>query len=131
MGLFSKIAFWRHEEALPSTGSIGAFDRGFGASDLGLPKDSFNMPVLEPSASSNPSFGASSAGMANPFQSMSQQSFSPQNSEMQMVSAKLDTIKVLIENIGARLARLEQMAQQENQPEPVIPQRSQPTVRWG
>ena len=100
MGLFSKLAFWKHDVALPVP------DSGFGSADLGLPKDSFAMPTLEPSTpfGSSMQSGLSQGFSQNPFQTLAQQPAQPfanqQSTDLQLISSKLDTIKVLIENIS-------------------------------
>jgi len=134
MSIFDKLKFWKKEEpsfAPPQLGEFGG--ESFGAAPFEIPglgpKEGITRPPsLEPMGG----FGSSQPFGAPTLQpAFSQQPVAPQSTaELQLVSAKLDTLRVMLENISARLARLEQMAQEASQPETTAPKRSQPQVRW-
>lgn len=123
MGVFDKLKFWKKNEpsfAPPQLGDFGG--EGPAPFEVPGPKEGITKPpTMEPVG--EPTFGAPTlqpTGFAQP---------APQAS-IELISAKLDTLKVMMENISARLARLEQMAEEASKTEVVAPKRSQPQVRW-
>ena len=116
MSIFEKLGFKKKEDL--------SFERGHegGAGSEGPDfEHSGNMGAMPPMRKpSTPDFSSSEPGTA-PFDMPRPSSFqSQENHGLDLVNAKLDTIKAVLDNINTRLERLERMANSASE-EPKIP----------
>ena len=129
MGLLDKIMFWKKEEpefsglepgpfntagAGPQFGQditppVGGFAPPLGAPDFGEP----HMGTPQPSPFGPPSPMSSMQTGSPAMMSQPQQGFVAQTAQMELISSKLDTIKVQLENLNQRIAHLERIAEGE------------------
>ncbi len=128
--MLDKLKFWKQEEqvTMPNLGErLGLTESfgGIGAFDFkeGLAKP----PSLEPVGAATISSGINS-GISAP-QAPTSFGQSLQNTDAQLISAKLDTIKALLDNVSVRLARIEQMADDASR-EPAQPSNKSTAARW-
>jgi len=100
MGLFKKMAFWKHDDDLLSE-SAELPEQDFESKPLPRTPSRFS-PIsdggLEPPAQSFPSV---------PSHMQSQQQSTNLDAELRVISAKLDTVKALLDVMNQRLDRLE------------------------
>ena len=131
MSVLGKLAFWKKEE-----------DPSLDMPNLGIPDDLGAPDIPRPSGilGGEPESFGRSTNLTQDTQEPQRSPFSPlnvrpihqvqQNSEPDMLSTKLDTIRVLLENISARLARLEQLSERPKI-ETISPGQQQSRQRWG
>jgi len=127
MSFFTKLAFWKKEPELDlKEDDLGKKDLGsvFGGGDdlKGFPTDSLN-PIQ---GQENEPFHLESFQQHKDFQT--QYPFNPSNTEIrfkqeqqglvskdiEILSAKIDSLKAMLESINQRLANLERIASEEN-----------------
>ena len=96
----------------------------FGSSNFGPPKESsFPQPSFPAGSPSSPQSYSGGFGTSQGFNSEKASS-----ADLQLISAKLDTLKVMLENLSARLAHIEQINAQEHVE--LTQGRPNPQVRW-
>ena len=125
MAFFDKLAFWKKKDddfglgdlpPLPDDTSLGLPDLG-SENMPGYPSEqnhSYQQPVQErpvPRAPITPQ----QYYEVSPPQSQQQQQYPPQNREMEVVSAKLDSIRVTLDSINQRIANIERIAYKEEE----------------
>ena len=137
MGVFNKLKFWEKKEEAPEFGKgdfgkefgdikFPEMGKDFGKSAMDVPPEEFGKPITTTQYGRAPfpeqemtTLRETSPNMPRSFQQQPQQ---PQwqgyreNSEMQVISAKLDALKASLDAINQRLANIERIAQGE-QPE--------------
>ncbi|MDO8660605.1 MAG: hypothetical protein Q7K43_01830 [Candidatus Woesearchaeota archaeon] len=128
--MLDSLKFWKHEEqpVMPNLGERPSEDfEGIGSFDFnqGITKP----PSLEPAGAATISTGMNAPAPPSAFAQPASLGTSQQNTELQLISTKLDTIKALLDNVSARLARIEQMADEASK-ETAQPTNKPPTVRW-
>jgi len=145
MGIFDMFKFWKKTDEF-DLGSDLSFDTGakpdfgptpnFSKASEAVPHSFGNSETKEPSFSASPfgtpSFPSQSSqtnsfGQSSPFASSPQSTAS--SADLQLISAKLDTIRVMLENLSARLQHLEQRQDSDSGVQ-LVQGRSQPQVKW-
>ncbi|RJQ19938.1 hypothetical protein C4580_04605 [Candidatus Woesearchaeota archaeon] len=118
MSVMDKLRFWKKDDSLELPSEPPAFNppQGLSAPPLGGEPD-FNAPAIGPGpAPGQPFDERQSFGQPQPSafgqaqqQSFAQQSFSPpgQDQQLQLIAAKLDTIKAQLETVLNRLDAME------------------------
>ena len=114
MGLMDKLKFWKKEEPL-DIGKYPALEAAPNAEhpELGPPPSMTTPPeplqelgaAPPPPPGHTPAPKALDQPLSSPITAPMQSA--PQGSELQVVNAKLDTLKILLENINAKIDRLE------------------------
>ncbi len=123
MGIFSKLAFWKREEAAPlELGQYPALEAGppsarmpeFGPSGgpglTEMPAEPFGGPMphlAELGPAPSPPMGMRAPLAPSAFAPAPVAPPADMTRDMQVVQAKLDTLKALLDNINAKLDRLE------------------------
>jgi hypothetical protein len=112
MGLFDRLMFWKRKE--PELGDLGIPQmpqQGIGSmpsDELGLGLQQPQLQPQQPTPSYQPSYQPQMESLH------SVQSYSA-GKEMEVISAKLDAIRVALDNISQRLTNLERAAYGEQQ----------------
>lgn len=116
MGLLDKLRFWKKEEPAGfELGKYPALERAPVAEMPGMavpPSEGLTeMPAMEEVRPAPPAPFPERPPAFAPTQALPDMA-----REMQVVNAKLDTLKVLLDNINAKIDRLEQRQQKEEEP---------------
>ncbi len=131
--MLDSLKFWKHEEPafMPNLGerSTGISEDFAGLGSFDFKEGITRPPALEPAGAATISAGMNAPQHPSAFNQPAAIGASQQNTEFQLISTKLDTIKALLDNVSARLARIEQMADEASK-ETVQPTNKPPTVRW-
>ena len=109
MGIFGKIKFWKKE--MPEEDETPSYLKPIGAEHEPRPIGGF--PYFE--QQSPAAFQPSPPAMFNPSIQPAMPAASNLDKELQIISAKLDTLKATLDDINHRLARLEKLAGQETE----------------
>lgn len=131
MTILDKLAFWKKKDEF-DLGDFGAmpgeekdkgmpsaepspFDKEMGTEPLGFPEEPGMHPSMAagvPEEPSGPDFSAPPGGPATTMRHTAAQTPSPSTGsrDIELISAKLDTIRAILENINNRLEALERIA---------------------
>ena len=107
MTIMDKVLFWRHKDP--------EFDK---PADLGLGQNlGLDIPKQQAPDVSQPHPMAGKMSepeplMSQPMQQYPQQPVISQNRDMELIAAKLDALKAMMENINHRLENIERMAKE-------------------
>lgn len=122
MGVIDKLKFWKHEPHLDLDSGVDLGTESFSQPNLGLGQPTQQNPgMVDPMAqypTHQPGFGSSAPSFANPSfeqpriieqqpQNLKQDSY---DKNLEIVSMKLDNLKVAIENMNQRLINIERIA---------------------
>ena len=120
MGLFSKLAFWKKKDELGDLGKDLGFDKELGL-DIGAgPSPDLGMGI-EPAQMQQPYQRYPSFQQQQAFQPAFQQTSSNTNDNyiasknLEVISSKLDALRVSLESINQRLANIEAIARGEQE----------------
>jgi hypothetical protein len=133
MAMLDKLKFWKKKDTLDFTDPFAGHDTSLGGGNLGsdpmgLPQSTIPGLQQEQPDQEYPSFGMKPPSHENASASFSSPQSSPTyatestpmgpdvRKDIELLSAKMDTIKVMLEHLNHRLDNLERMAENQDSP---------------